>query len=180
MKKRWGILALGLLMLLTANLRPVYRVTVDGQALPGCYTREEIRTCAETVRETAEEILQNSTEAPQMQRKVLLTLRRADGDCTVLTDALLRSVRGVAVSDGVYVNGVRLGTVADGELFCAKLRDAIRNQMPNAAVSGNISGKLQIQRIYTRAGQDTPDEDMVLLVTGVAPVIYVDAEGKLA
>lgn len=180
MKKRWALLALGLAMVLTANLRPVYRVAVNGQTLPGAYTRRDTQICAESARDAAEEILQIGVPLPTMQRSLRLTLSAADGDRAVLTDALLRSVRGVTVSDGVYVNGVRLGTVADGELLCERLRASILSQMPNAAVSGNISGRLQIRRIYTRSGQDTNYDDMVLLITGMAPVIYVDAEGKLA
>ena len=60
-----------------------------------------------------------------------------------------------------------------------KLRSFIRNQMPTTAVSGTISGKLSIQRLYSRQGQETNYRDMVLLVSGMAPVIYLDENGKL-
>ena len=102
------------------------------------------------------------------------------GDAALLTDSLLRAVKGVTVSDEVIVNGIRIGTVADGDYLQAALESYIQNQMPLAAVTGNISGKLELRRVYTRAGEDTPYRDMILLITGMAPVVYVDADGKLA
>ena len=60
------------------------------------------------------------------------------------------------------------------------LQRSIRGQMPLRAVSGSISGELELRSVYTRAGSCTPDSDMVLLITGMAPVIYLDPEGKLA
>jgi hypothetical protein len=52
--------------------------------------------------------------------------------------------------------------------------------MPNAAVFGNISGELRICPVYSRSGHETNYEDMILLISGMAPVIYVDDSGKLA
>ncbi len=180
MRKRWLLLGLALLMLLGANLRPAYRVSVDGERMPGLYTLPEALACVDAAQTAAEEILDNSAPLPPMRRSFRLSLRAADGDPVLLVDALLRATRGVAVSDEVIVNGVRLGTVEDGDYLQAALRSYIRNQMPMAAVSGNIGGKLELRRVYTREGCDTPYRDMVLLITGTAPVVYLDAEGKLA
>ena len=68
----------------------------------------------------------------------------------------------------------------DGELLKEKLKSYIKNQMPNRAVFGSISGELDIQGIYTRIGKKTNDEDMLLLISGMAPVIYLDAQGRVA
>ena len=84
------------------------------------------------------------------------------------------------MAEQVEVNGVRLGTVADGERLLLTLERSIRGQMPLRAVTANLGGRLELQRVYTRSGCDTPDADMVLLITGMAPVVYVDADGKLA
>ena len=178
--RRVGLAALVLLLTLAAHLRPVYRVTVAGQALPGRYSLLQTERCAALARETAEEILEGGAPEPDMERRLRLALRRADGDEALLTDALLRATEGIAVSDQVIVNGTCLGTVADGSRLCRELQRSIRMQMPLAAVSGNISGKLELRRVYTRAGKDTPNSDMILLITGMAPVVYVDANGKLA
>jgi hypothetical protein len=59
------------------------------------------------------------------------------------------------------------------------LRESIRGQMPEAAVFGNISGQLSLRRVYTRLGRSSGYEEMIRLVTGAAPVIYVDQKGKL-
>ncbi len=180
MGKRWLLLGLALLAVLAANLRPAYRVSVNGERLPGVYSLRETERCARTARAAAEEILDNSAPSPEMRRRFALGFGAPCGDTALLTDALLRSVKGIAVSDEVIVNGTRLGTVEDGDYLRAALAYYIDGQMPTAAVSGNISGRLELRRVYTRAGGDTPYRDMVLLITGMAPVVYVDARGKLA
>ena len=110
MRKRWLLLGLGLLMLLGANLRPAYRVSVGGERLPGLYTLREVLDCTEAAQAAAEEILDNSAPPPALRRSFRLSLRAADGDPVLLTDALLRATRGVTVSDAVIVNGTRIGT----------------------------------------------------------------------
>ncbi|MBR5094644.1 MAG: hypothetical protein IK095_06075 [Oscillospiraceae bacterium] len=180
MRKHAFLLSLCLVMVLLANLRPCYRVTVAGQTLPGRFSFRQTEDCAAAARETAEEILSDSAAELSLHRSFRLSFRSPDGDTAALTDALICSVRGVRVSDAVWVNGTRLGTVEDGEALCEALRSSILGQMPHAAVSGNISGKLELRRVYTRSGSDTPIDDMVLLICGMAPVIYVDEQGRLA
>lgn len=180
MGKKWWLLALALLMLPAANLRTAYRVSVGGERLPGLYSLRETEACARAAEAAAEEILENSVPAMPLRCSFSLGLRIPHGDTALLTDALLRSVAGVTVSDEVIVNGTRLGTVEDGDYLRAALGYYIDSQMPMAAVAGNISGRLETRRVYTRAGEDTSYGDMVLLITGMAPVVYVDASGKLA
>ena len=177
---RCVLAGLALTLLLLSHLRPVYRVTVAGETIPGRYSLQQTERCAAAAREAAEEILEESAPEPRMHRRMHLSLHRAEGDEAALTDALLRSVEGIGVSEEVLVNGTHLGTVADGYKLCNELRRSITHQMPMAAVSGHISGSLELRRVYTRAGTDTPYGDMVLLITGMAPVIYIDSEGKLA
>ena len=125
-------------------------------------------------------LLPGQVSAPEFQRRLHLSLFAPDGDPTVLTDALVLAYPGVTLSNGVFVNGVNLGTVSDSKLLYEELRRFIENQMPNAAVFGNISGQLQIRPVYSRIGHETPYEDMVLLISGMAPVVYLDSEGRLA
>lgn len=179
-KARGVLLLLALLALLGAHLHPQYRVSVDGAELPGCYSAAALRQGQRAAEEAAGEILRYEAKMPAVERRLRLGLRPAEDDVKALTAALLRPVSGIKEADAVYVNGVRLGTVADGERFCERLRDAIRSQMPLAAVSGNISGRLELRRVYARADANTDDADMVLLVTGMAPVIYLDQNGRLA
>ncbi len=179
-RRRALILLLALGLLLASHLRPCYRVSVEGQTLPGCYSPRQTAACLSLARETAEEILGDAAAVPGAELQLCLRLSRPDGDEALLTDALLRSTPGLAVADEVWVNGTRLGTVEDGEALELALTRAIRWQMPTAAVSGSISGRLELRRVYTRAGGSTPYGDMILLITGMAPVVYVDAQGKLA
>ena len=178
-RKNLGLLALALLMLLAAHLHLYCRVTVAGERLEGLYEPAELKRAQQIAAETAEELLPGTTPPPACRRAWRLSLRPADGDVTQLTDALIRACPGIVLADGVFVNGVRLGTVENGQLLCERLRNDILNQMPNAAVFGNISGELRIRPVYSRAGHETNYEDMILLISGMAPVIYVDQTGKL-
>ena len=171
---------LALALLLLGHLRPVFRVTVAGEELPGRYTLLQTERCLALARETAEEILPAEAELPELRRRFSLSLSPSDGEEARLVDALLRGTRGVAVAEEVRVNGQRLGTVDDGRTLVLALERSIRAQMPLVAVSGSISGKLELRRVYTRTGPGTKVGDMVLLITGMAPVIYLDAQGRLA
>ena len=178
MKRRILLILFAALALLASHTNLYYRVSIDGHTLDGLYTRSQLDRCLNAAHETAVEILDTPVSMPRVKARPSPTLSCRTADEAKLTDALLQAVPGVKLCDGVIVNGTRLGTVADGEVLMQKLRAAIRSQMPNAAVFGNISGKVQIQKIYSRDSGDTPDEDMILLITGMAPVIYVDGNGK--
>ncbi len=179
-RKNLALLGLALLMLFAAHLHLSCRVTVNGERLEGQYAPAALKRAQRIAAETAEELLPGTVPAPACRRSWRLSLRPADGDGAQLTDALIRSYPGIVLADGVLVNGIRLGTVESGSLLCERLRDDILNQMPNAAVFGNISGELRICPVYSRSGHETNYEDMILLISGMAPVIYVDDSGKLA
>lgn len=179
MGKRIGFSVLALLFLLAVHLNLYCTVTVNGTAREGLYSPAAVRNCTALARETAEEILRGPVTMPEIRRSYRLSLRHREGDEQALTDLMLRSVPGLRLKDSVIVNGTQLGTVEDGARLMEKLRASIRDEMPGAAVFGNISGKVQIQRVYGRAGQTMPDEDMIRLITGMAPVVYVDAAGKV-
>ena len=179
-RRRILLLLLVLLLTLFSHLRPSYRVWVAGQALPGRYRPAQLSAALAAAREMAQELLGSEDALPEPEKRLCLSLFAPDGDPALLSDALLRASPGITLSDEVWVNGTRLGTVSNGTSLQRALQRSIRDQMPLAAVSGNISGQLELRRVYTRAGQDTPEKDMILLITGMAPVVYVDAQGKLA
>ena len=178
--KKLALLALALLSLLAAHVQPLYRLSVEGQTLEGLYSSADIRQACQTASATAEELLSGDEIPPQLRRRLCLSLRQPDGDREALTNALILAYPGLILADGVFVNGVRLGTVTDGELLAARLRQSILAEMPAAAVFGNISGKLEIRPVYSRVGHETDYGDMILLISGMAPVVYVDRDGKLA
>lgn len=178
-RRRLLLLALAALALCLANLRPQCRVWVGEQALPGYFRPAAVDRSEEAAREAAEEILRGEARMPKLRRRWRLRLRPADGDRQALSAAILGAVPGVRQADEVSVNGLRLGNVADGERLCEELRASIRGRMPGAAVFGSISGQLSLRRVYTRAGRWRGYDEMIRLVTGAAPVIYVDQAGKL-
>lgn len=179
-RKQRRILMAALLLMLAANLRTGYAVTVAGETLPGRYGKGQTERCLDLARETAEEILGDSAAVKPPELRLRLGFSRGEGDEALLADALLRATEGITVSQEVLVNGDRLGTVQDGEALRRALERSIRSQMPLAAVSGSISGRISLRPVYTREGGDTSLSDMVLLITGRAPVVYVDKNGKLA
>ncbi len=179
-KTRVIALTLALAGLLAANLRLQYRVTVNGETLPGSYDPAILREGERAAAEAADEILRWEAKLPETRRQALLSFHRAENDTQALTAALLDGVSGIANADAVYVNGVRLGVVANGDALCDNLRAAIQAKMPVTAVSGRISGQLTLRRVYTRADSSVPMEQMLQLITGMAPVIYLDGSGKLA
>ena len=123
-KARGVLLLLALLALLGAHLHPQYRVSVEGAELPGCYSAAALRQGLRAAEEAAGEILRYEAKMPALERRLRLKLRPAGDDIPALTAALLRPVSGITLADAVYVNGVPLGTVADGERFCERLRDS--------------------------------------------------------
>ena len=178
--KKLALLGLALLGLLAAHVQPLYRLSLNGKPLDGLYSGEDIRLAQQAASAAAEELLGGDALPPVLTRQPQLRLRGSDGDRALLTHELILAYPGLVLADGVFVNGVRLGTVADGALLAARLRQSILDQMPSAAVFGNISGKLEIRPVYSRAGHETNDRDMILLISGLAPVVYVDRDGKLA
>ena len=180
LRRKILLMALALVLVLSSHLRPVFRITVQGETLPGRYSLQQARSGEAHAREIAEEILGSTDTLCLPEKRLCLTLRRADGEAAALTEALLERTEGIQTAAEVRVNGIRLGNVEDGEALERALQRSIRGQMPLRAVSGSISGELELRPVYTRAGSFTPDSDMVLLITGMAPVIYLDPEGKLA
>ncbi|MBO5556886.1 MAG: hypothetical protein J5927_06845 [Oscillospiraceae bacterium] len=179
MRRRWLFLPLALFLLVASHVQLSYRVTVDGEPLEGCYSPAQLRQCRELAAQGAAELLADPGPGPELRRQAQLSFSGADGDTTRLSRALLLGYPELCLADGVFVNGVQLGTVADGAVLYDRLRQAIGSQMPSTAVSGNISGRLQIRKVYSRVGHETAYEDMILLITGVAPVLYVDSSGCL-
>lgn len=178
----WKKLAMGLAalaLLLLSNMELCCRLTVNGQELDGLYSLSAVDRSETVAALAAEEILPGPAVMPRISRSYRLSLSPPQGDSQALTGRVLRSVTGVKLAQGVFVNGVPLGTVEDGDRLFAELRSFISGQMPNAAVYGSISGELRVRPIYSRSNRDTDYADMLLLISGMAPVIYVDETGRL-
>ena len=180
MWKKFLLSALALLFVAAANTHLCCSLWVDGQALPGTYRltdRDQARTAAAAA---AEEIVSGPAQQPRLRQRYHLRLRPASGTVPELSAALLDATPGVERSEGVYVSGVYLGSVADREELFGSLRQFITGQLPTWAETGYLSQELVTRPQYGRAGSQTPVEDMVLLVSGMAPVLYSDGQGYVA
>ncbi len=179
MWKKILLCTLSLLLLLIGNLRLGCTLSINGTELQGIYSSKDVRKAEQTALAAAEELVPGYALLPEISKRWSLSVIPPKGGRLFATDAILSSCPGVKKGNGVYVNGILLGTVSDGDILREKTRDYILNQMPNAAVFGSISGDLEIKTVYTRKNHDTNYEDMLLLISGMAPVIYTDQYGRL-
>lgn len=179
MWKKVSLCAFSLLLMVIGNLRLGCVLSINGTNLEGLYSPKDIRRAEETALAAVEELVSGHAMLPELEKKWTLSVIPPMGGRIFATDALISSSPGVKKGNGVYVNGVLLGTVSDGDILRKKTQDFISNQMPNAAVFGTISGELEIKPVYTRKNHDTNYDDMILLISGMAPVIYTDPYGRL-
>ena len=178
MFKKGLLLLAALLLCAAANLRVQWDYEVAGETLAlGCSVRAA-RRAEEAARSAAEEILAEKAALPEIRRHLRLTLRKPAAAAPALTDALLRATPGVALRETVYLGDTRVGAVTDAAAFRQRLRSYIENTVPDWAWGGVLSKPLRIERRWGRTGYASTPGDMVLLVTGIAPVLYYDAEGN--
>ena len=143
-------LLLSLGFVAVANMDLCCAVAINGQKLEGLYSPFAADQSMEAAAAAAEEILEVPAVLPELKKSYRLSLYPAEGDARTISDAALRSVSGLRLADGVFVNGVYIGSVDDGEELFLHLREFILNQMPNAAVFGNISGKATFSMAVSR------------------------------
>ena len=179
MFKRMLLLLLAAGLTVGANLRHCWEFCPDRGETISC-SPHAAQLAIHAAEAAAEEILPGQAARPSLVRKLRLTLRKREEDPRPLADALLRGMEGIVTGDEVRVDGKRLGFVADGAALRAAVGNYIANTLPTWACGGVLSRELSIRRCYTRAGCLTTDGDMVLLITGMAPVFYFDGMGKYA
>ena len=162
------------------NLRPCCTLSVNGRALEGEYSPGAVTRGSYVAALAADEIVQGRASYPYVKSRVSLCFGRPEGETKTLTDELLKSTPGVEKNEAVYVDGERMGSVSDGAELRERLNLFIINQLPTWAVSGRISGNLELCPQYSRVGQTTNTDDMVLLISGMAPVYYFDGKGYMS
>lgn len=178
MWKKVTLGAFALLLMLLANTHLYCRVKIDGGDAEGRFSPWEHDRGLLAAVKAADEILLGDSFLPELKTRWGLSLRRPTGSAAELSGAVLDATRGIELLDGVFVNSVPLGKVEDGGRLMSKLRGYLYYTMPTAAVSGTFSEELSIRPVYARAGSATNYDDMVLLVSGVAPAVYIDGDGN--
>ena len=174
------LLLAALLFAAGANLRPVCCYELAGEPIaPVC----GIRTAAlaeRAAQAAAEEILRFDAAPGTVTKHLRLSLRRPLGSAREVSAALLAATPGIALRCEVRVDGRRLGWVEDGEALREALGCYIRDTQPTWASGGVLNGELALRRLYTRDAHLTGQRDMLLLITGAAPVFYYDQTGRYA
>ena len=179
MRKTAVVLVLACGLFFTTYLQPVYRVTAGGERVPGLYSPAALREGINTARAAAEELSDSPAALPTIETRKLLRITPAQGLASTLSDALLRKTDTAVCADSVAVNGVPLGAVADGAALLESLRAEIRDGMPAGAAVGNLGGTLQIRPVYTRPDRVFSEADMLARISLLAPVFYLDSQGKV-
>ena len=179
-RKKLILIFAALLLAFAAHTRVGWQLKLNGAELEGCFSSRCIRRATVTARLAADEILPGKAVLPRLERSLRLSLRAPSNDVPELSHALLMKTPGLSLNDFVTVNGVCIGSVESGLQLMRELESFVANQMPNAACYGSYSGEIAIEPRYTRAGGETPYSDMVLLVSGMAPVMYLDENGNRA
>ena len=178
--KKSILLILALSFAIGSHLRPVCDFTLGTETVQRGCSPAASRHAAEAARAAAEEILPGTAELPQVQRHVSLTLGRPADKAPMLCDALLKNCPGVMSAQAVWADGKRLGCVRSGAALCSALNEYIENTLPTWANSGHLSAQFQLQPMYTRSAFEVSHHDMVLLLTGLAPVMYTDGKGRVS
>lgn len=180
MLKKSVLLVLALLFAVGAHLRPGCDYTLDGVRVASGLSPRAAKQAELAARDAAEEILREGAALPTPEKRTRLRFSRPASDARALTDALLRATEGISLRDEVRIDGTRLGWVADGAALREALSAYITNTLPTWASGGVLSRELGIRRLYTRDGYLTAQGDMLLLITGAAPVFYYDQTGRFA
>lgn len=180
MGKKLLLLALALVFLVASNLSLCCTVTVDGRELEGIYPLSAVDRGLSAASAAAEEILEGAANMPELNKSYRLSLRPAGGEAAEISSAILDNTHGLELNQAVYISGVYLGSVEQREELLGELRQFITGQLPSWAEHGYLSQELSFKAQYGRSGSTTPVEDMVLLVSGMAPVMYSDGEGYVA
>lgn len=180
MKGKAFLLIFALLLVAAANLNVCCTVSVNGIELPGSYTPGCTGECMRLSALAAEEICAHEALLPEVTESIYLSLRSASNDRQALIDRILRETGGVSLLKTVYVKGSRLGSVNAECDIRAMLSENIVSQQPSAADYGIYSGEILIEQCYGRTESETDSADMVLLVSGMAPVMYFDGSGERA
>ncbi len=179
MKKSVLLFLLAALLLFGVHLRPVYRVTVNGQRLEGLYEPELLRGAFDAAKAASEEISRGEPRLPEVSLFRTLRLKTGQGEEKALCDALLSGCEEVTIGAGVWINGVSLGVVSEGDLLLEQIYEEIIRQRPEKAAVGNLSGLLRISPVYTRSDKVTAEQVMLNRILSAAPVFYVDWHGKI-
>ena len=177
--KKAILLTLALGFAVCSHLRPSYDFSLGGLFLDTNCSRAAARMAREAALAAAEEILPGRAELPEARAHLRLSFRPGADSAPELCGALLEATPGIMLGEAVYVHQRRLGTVRDAGAFARSINEYIENTLPTWASSGAVRG-LELRRCYTRTDFEIPAGDMIMLITGLSPVMYTDGNGRIS
>ena len=177
--KRVIMCAVSLLLFLFSNVRILYRADIDGDPAPGLYSKKQLSGAYAAAQAVLWEISAGEGSCPQPKLTPELAFKTS-GTADQVTDLILMHTYGVEKLCAVYADGVYLGVSADENELRERLESFVYDQMPLCAERGEYSRPYTLETVYTARGRITPTDDMVLLISGKAPVMYYTADGKRA
>lgn len=178
MKQKLCFLLAALLGLLAVNLHVACTVSFGGEALEQRYSPAALRRGLRTANAAAEEILAEAIPAAHPRLRYALTLAPPEGESRRVADAALRATEGVAVYDGVFLNGRQLGAVKNGSRFSGRLQAWLYDTMPRGARHAGFSEEIALRPLYAREGTARDPGELLGAVTAMAHAWYTDGEGR--
>jgi hypothetical protein len=180
MWKKFLLTALALGFVVVANMQLCCSLWIQGQKLEGSYAPQAVDRGMTAASAAAEEIISGSAQLPQIKLRYKLSFQPLISSSAAVSSAVLDSTQGVTQNYGVYVNDVYLGSVQSRDELYTAMSSFITNQLPSWADYGFLTQELTTKLQYSRVGSETPVDDMVLLISGMAPVMYANTQGYIA
>jgi hypothetical protein len=166
-------------LLLTANLRVVYSVSVGGEELPGIYSAAQLDSAEEAARAAAEEISRSTSVAAECKRSAKITLSSPDGDTIELSRALLSSTDGVDSAWSVIVGGSDVGVVSDPSALDEVLDTILAEGAIPEAVTADFTEEITLRRTFVPEGRDYDLMALARSVRGATEVMSVTSDGTV-
>lgn len=174
-----GLVLFSAALLLAANLRIVYHVSVAGEALPGSFSAGMLESCENAARAAAEEIARTGGDAAEYEKSAVITLAPPDGNALELTYALLENSGGVGTAWAVRVGEIDMGNVNDPSALGEVLESILAGGAVQGAVAAELTEKIDLRRVFVPEGSDYDLMAMARRVRGATEVMSVTSDGTV-
>ena len=168
------------LLMAAANGNPCCRVRVDGVLLPGRCSPDALVRAESAAAAAAEEILGSADGLAHAEYTLSMCFAPPSRDAKSVSDAMLCACPALMKTCGVYMKGIRLGSVESKAALDERMERFIFGQMPSWATGGTTLLKPTLRSEYTKRAETDRLDDLVLLITGMAPVYYTDGSGYVS
>lgn len=167
-------------LLLAANLRIVYAVSVSGEALPGTFSAAQLEAGATAAGAAAEEIIRDGGgDISGYAKRPKMTLSPPDGVTSELASALLRNTDGVATAWKVSVGGSEVGNVNDPTALGEVLEAILAEGAVQEAVAAGFANEITLRSVFVPEGSHYDLMALARALRGVTEVMSVTSDGTV-